>query len=52
MLCIVQGFLLPSKVFALRPFVTTDADVVEPNLIEIELGLFGMHRQKLPDRTN
>lgn len=48
LLCIVQGFLLPSKVFALRPFVTTDADVVEPNLIEIELGLFGMHRQKLP----
>lgn len=46
MLCIVLGLLFPSKVFALRPFVTTDADVVEPNLVEIELGLFGLHRQK------
>ncbi len=26
----------------------TDADVVETNLVEIELGLFGVHRQKQP----
>lgn len=35
-------------VLALRPFVTTDADVVESNVIEIELGVFGLHEQKHP----
>ena len=47
-LCIAQWFLPPSTALALRPFVTTDADVVEPNLVEIELGLFGLHRLKKP----
>lgn len=32
----------------MRPFVTTDADVVETNLIEIEYGIFGLHEQKHP----
>ncbi|CAG1772255.1 hypothetical protein BAC3_02450 [uncultured bacterium] len=41
-------FIVPAEVFALRPFVTTDADVVEPNVIEIELGVFGLHEQKHP----
>ncbi|HHT9136320.1 MAG TPA: hypothetical protein ACFYEK_03655 [Candidatus Wunengus sp. YC60] len=45
-LCILTGFVLPAEVFALRPFVTTDADVVETNLIEIEYGIFGLHVQK------
>lgn len=45
---ILQGFIAIQEVFALRPFVTTDADVVEPNLAEIELGLFGLHKQKHP----
>jgi hypothetical protein len=31
--------MLPAEVLALRPFVTTDADVVETNLVEIELGI-------------
>jgi hypothetical protein len=39
---------VPPKVFELRPFVTTDADVVEHNLVEIELGVFGLHEQKHP----
>ncbi|HHT9106165.1 MAG TPA: hypothetical protein ACFYD7_09865 [Candidatus Wujingus californicus] len=39
---------VPAEVFALRPFVTTDADVVETNLVEIEYGIFGLHEQKHP----
>jgi len=49
-LCIIiQGFMIPTEVLALRPFVTTDADVVETNLVEIEYGIFGLHVQKHPD---
>jgi hypothetical protein len=40
--------IVPTEVFALRPFVTTDADVVETNLVEIEYGIFGLHEQKHP----
>jgi len=40
--------IVPTEVFALRPFVTTDADVVETNLVEIEYGIFGLHMQKHP----
>jgi hypothetical protein len=40
--------MLPTEVLALRPFVTTDADVVETNLVEIEYGIFGLHEQKHP----
>ena len=40
--------MLPAEVLALRPFVTTDADVVETNLVEIELGVFGLHTQRHP----
>ena len=47
-LCVLKGFILPAKVLALRPFVTTDADVVETNLVEIELGVFGLHTQGHP----
>src|SRR5574337_1624529 len=47
-ICVLIGFILPAEVFALRPFVTTDADVVETNLIEIEYGIFGLHEQKHP----
>lgn len=47
-LCVLEGFMLPAKVMALRPFVTTDADVTEFNTVEIELGLFGLHEQKHP----
>ncbi len=47
-LCVLKGFMLPAEVLALRPFVTTDADVVETNLVEIELGVFGLHEQKHP----
>jgi len=49
-LCVLKGFILPAEVLALRPFVTTDADVVETNLVEIELGVFGFHEQKHPGR--
>ncbi|MBI4221691.1 MAG: hypothetical protein HY607_03275 [Planctomycetes bacterium] len=45
---IIQGFIIPTEVLALRPFVTTDADVVETNLVEIEYGIFGLHEQKHP----
>ena len=45
-LCILEGFVVPEKVLALRPFVTTDADVVEKHEIEIELGIFGIQAQK------
>lgn len=47
-LCVLKGFILPVEVLALRPFVTTDADVVETNLVEIEYGIFGLHEQKHP----
>ena len=47
-LCVLEGFMLPAEVLALRPFVTTDADVVETNLVEIELGIFGLHTQRHP----
>ncbi|MBI5677844.1 MAG: hypothetical protein HZC52_05000, partial [Planctomycetes bacterium] len=47
-LCVLEGFMLPAEVLALRPFVTTDADVVETNLVEIEYGIFGLHEQKHP----
>ena len=47
-LCILEGFVVPEKVLALRPFVTTDADVVEKHEIEIELGIFGLHVQRHP----
>lgn len=40
-LLIALILLYPSKSFALRPFVTTDADVAEPFEIEMEWGLFG-----------
>ncbi|HHT9146171.1 MAG: hypothetical protein Q7J76_07220 [Candidatus Brocadiaceae bacterium] len=45
-LCVLKGFILPAEVLALRPFVTTDADVVEKHEIEIELGIFGIQVQK------
>ena len=44
----IKDLITPAKAFALRPFITTDADVVETNMIEIELGLFGLHEQKHP----
>ncbi len=44
----LQGFVLSRTVFALRPFVTTDADVVSKNEVEIELGLFGLREQNHP----
>lgn len=47
-LYVLEGFMLPAEVLALRPFVTTDADVVETNLVEIELGVFGLHVQGHP----
>lgn len=47
-LFVLAELSIPAEVFALRPFVTTDADVVEPNIIEIELGVFGLHEQKHP----
>jgi len=47
-LYVLEGFILPTEVLALRPFVTTDADVVETNLVEIEYGIFGLHMQKHP----
>jgi len=47
-LCVLKGFILPAEVLALRPFVTTDADVVKTNLVEIELGIFGLHTQRHP----
>ena len=47
-LYVLEGFMLPAEVLALRPFVTTDADVVETNLVEIELGVFGLHIQRHP----
>lgn len=46
--CTLLVCIVPAQVFALRPFVTTDADVVETNQIEIELGLFGLHEQQHP----
>lgn len=48
LLFILAELSVPAEIFALRPFVTTDADVVEPNLVEIELGVFGLHEQKHP----
>lgn len=46
-------FLLPfiiyiNNAFALRPFVTTDADVVEKGKIELEFGYFGIKEEKNP----
>lgn len=49
-LLLVVGLLLavsPSAL-ALRPFVTTDADVAEPYEIELEWGLFGYTLEKQP----
>ncbi len=48
-------FLLPFTIFindafALRPFVTTDADVVEKGKIELEFGYFGIKVEKNPGR--
>ena len=48
-------FLLPfiiciNNAFALRPFVTTDADVVEKGKIELEFGYFGIKEEKNPGR--
>ncbi len=40
-LYVLEGFMLPAEVLALRPFVTTDADVVETNLVEIEYDIAG-----------
>ena len=39
-----------NNAFALRPFVTTDADVVEKGKVALELGYFGMKEEKNPDR--
>ena len=47
-LYVLTEFIVPQKLFALRPFVTTDADVVETNLVEVELGVFGLHVQRHP----
>ena len=47
-LYVLVELILPAQVFALRPFVTTDADVVETNVVEIEYGIFGLHEQKHP----
>ncbi len=55
---IIIGFFLPIIVFilmshnafALRPFVTTDADVVEKGKIELEFGYFGIKEEKNPGR--
>jgi predicted CXXCH cytochrome family protein len=30
---------IPSEILALRPYVTTDADVVDSGVLEIELGV-------------
>ncbi len=50
-------FLLPfiiciNNAFALRPFVTTDADVVEKGKIELEFGYFGIKEEKNPAEMN
>ncbi|MCI0442967.1 hypothetical protein L0152_07095 [bacterium] len=37
-------FLIPSCVWAYRPFVSTDAAVVDPKEMEIELGYFNLER--------
>lgn len=39
-----------NNAFALRPFVTTDADVVEKGKIELEFGYFGIKEEKNPGR--
>ncbi len=46
-------FILPfiiciNNAFALRPFVTTNADVVEKGKIELEFGYFGIKEEKNP----
>src|SRR3989338_1609664 len=42
-------FILTShNAFALRPFITTDADVVEKGKIELEFGYFGIKEEKNP----
>ena len=48
-------FLLPfiiciNNAFALRPFVTTDADVVEKGKTQLELGYFGIKEERNPGR--
>ena len=48
-------FLLPftifiNNAFALRPFVTTDADVTEEGKISLELGYFGIKEERNPGR--
>ncbi|OHB89471.1 MAG: hypothetical protein A3D13_04540 [Planctomycetes bacterium RIFCSPHIGHO2_02_FULL_40_12] len=44
-------FILTShNAFALRPFITTDADVVEKGKIELEFGYFGIKEEKNPGR--
>ena len=37
-----------NNAFALRPFVTTDADVVEKGKVALELGYFGIKEEKNP----
>ena len=39
-----------NNAFALRPFVTTDADVVEKGKIELEFGYFGIKEEKSQQR--
>ncbi len=39
-----------NNAFALRPFVTTDADVTEEGKISLELGYFGIKEEKNPGR--
>ncbi|MBI2470905.1 MAG: hypothetical protein HYV59_06635 [Planctomycetes bacterium] len=51
-LCTLTRFVVPEEVLALRPFVTTDADVVETNLIEVEYGIFGLHVQNIQAMMN
>src|SRR4051812_4386564 len=40
----VMGLLLPSTASAYRPFEQTDADVVGPHLVEVELGPVALQR--------
>ncbi len=42
--------IIINNTFALRPFVTTDADVVEKGKIELEFGYFGIKEEKNPGR--
>ncbi len=44
------SIFISHNAFALRPFVTTDADVVEKGKIELEFGYFGIKEEKNPGR--